>query len=67
MIKENYKLSNSIFNDDDVSIAMAMITAITINNMGITIIISSRIILVSVLQSVQTASLRRSLSVLHLW
>lgn len=67
MIKENYKLSNSIFNDDDVSIAMAMITAVTINNMGITIIISSRIILVSVLQSVQTASLRRSLSVLHLW
>lgn len=44
MIKQNYKLSDYIKDDnDDDNVVMTVITVITLNERGISVIISSRI------------------------
>lgn len=71
VIKQNYKLSDYIKDDnDDDNVVMTVITVITLNERGLSIIISSKIIpqsRLALLQSAQTISHRRSLPLLHLW
>lgn len=56
MIKQNYKLSDYIKDDnDDDNVVMTVITVITLNERGISVIISSRIIPQSRLALLQSA------------